>query len=80
MPLILFSLPGCYKRELSSFLFIAGEPLWKIQGILRHKNPSTTERYRRTLGQDSARDAMENNLCGPDIPFPKKVTPSELTL
>jgi hypothetical protein len=65
----------------SSFLFIAGEPLWKIQGILRHKNPTTTERYLRTLGLESARDAMENNLRGPEAhPFPKKVTPSELEL
>jgi integrase len=68
------------RHLTASILFIAGEPLWKIQGILRHKNPTTTERYLRTLGLESARDAMENNLRGPDIPFPKKVTPSELDL
>jgi integrase len=64
----------------ASILFVAGESLWKIQGILRHKNPTTTERYLRTMGLESARDAMENNLRGPDTPFPKKVTPPELGL
>jgi integrase len=50
------------RHLTASILFAAGEPLWKIQGILRHKNPTTTERYLRTLGLESARDAMENNL------------------
>jgi integrase len=69
------------RHMTASILFVAGEPLWKIQGILRHKSPTTTERYLRTLGLESARDAMENNLPGPEvISSPKHKTPSEEAL
>ncbi|MCG6905150.1 MAG: tyrosine-type recombinase/integrase [Desulfobacteraceae bacterium] len=69
------------RHLTASIRFVAGEPLWKIQGILRHKSPTTTERYLRTLGLESARDAMENNLPGPAvIPSPKHKTPSEEAL
>jgi len=62
------------RHLTASTLYRAGEPLWKIQAILRHQNPTTTERYLKSLGLVSPRDALENNLRGPAevFQFPTK--------
>ncbi len=45
----------------------------QIQAILRHKSPSTTERYLKTLGLEQVRDALEG------LSKPKKAQLVELT-
>jgi len=48
-------------RHLSaSILYNLGYEVAVIQTILRHKNPSTTEGYLKTLGLEGVRDAMED--------------------
>ncbi|MBI9077681.1 MAG: tyrosine-type recombinase/integrase [Desulfatibacillum sp.] len=47
-------------RHLSaSILYQKGVETAVIQAILRHKNPSTTDRYLRSLGLEHTRDALE---------------------
>jgi len=48
-------------RHLSaSILFNLGYDLGVIQAILRHKSPSTTERYLKSIGIERVRDALES--------------------
>ncbi len=46
-----------------------------IQSILRHKNPTTTNRYLKSLGLEHTRKALEEGLKGPAkiIQYPKKI-------
>ncbi len=50
-----------------------------IQAILRHKSPSTTERYLRSLGLEHTREALEGVFKGRGpakvIPFTKTEAP-----
>ena len=47
-------------RHLSaSVLYSIGYPVSIIQKILRHKSPSTTERYLKSLGIEDVREALE---------------------
>ncbi len=50
------------RHLTATILFHAGHPVSVIQRILRHKHPSTTERYLRDLGLDAAREALEDGL------------------
>lgn len=53
-------------RHLSaSILFNAGYDLGVIQCILRHRSPSTTERYLKSIGLERVRDALESLPTGP---------------
>ena len=48
-------------RHLSaSMLFNLGYDLGVIQAILRHRSPSTTERYLKSIGMERVRDALES--------------------
>ena len=48
------------RHLTASILYQSGEPVAVIQAILRHKSPTTTERYlRRLFGNDRTRDALE---------------------
>ena len=59
-----------------SILYKAGEPVSKIQKILRHQNATTTNRYLSSLGFDveEMRESVEVLSRGPAkvIPLPKK--------
>jgi integrase len=50
-----------------------------VQVILRHKSPSTTERYLRTLGLESVRGALEDmSMKGEVLEFtPRSIVSSE---
>ncbi|MEL7640001.1 MAG: site-specific integrase [Solidesulfovibrio sp.] len=50
------------RHLTATILFHAGQSVSVIQRILRHKHPSTTERYLRDLGLDAAREALEAGL------------------
>lgn len=75
----------CAKAEVKSFGFHAirhlsasclykkGNSVGVIQAILRHKSPSTTERYLKTLGLEQVREALEG------LSKPKKAQLVELT-
>lgn len=47
------------RHLTASCLYKQGNSLAVIQAILRHKSPSTTERYLKTLGLEHVREAME---------------------
>lgn len=48
-------------RHLSaSILYKLGYEVAAIQAILRHKSPSTTERYLRSIGMERVREALED--------------------
>ena len=50
---------GSYIRHLSaSILYSLGYEVAVIQAILRHKSPSTTERYLRSIGLERVQDAL----------------------
>ena len=53
------------RHITASQLFKKGYSVGIIQAILRHKSPSTTERYLRTLGLEQVREPLEN-LTGND--------------
>jgi integrase len=64
-------------RHLSAvILYRAGEPLAKIQKILRHQNATTTNRYLESLGfqPEEIRQSVEVLARGPAevIPLPRK--------
>ncbi|MFP4668213.1 MAG: tyrosine-type recombinase/integrase [Desulfobacterales bacterium] len=48
------------RHLTASILYNRGYEVAIIQLILRHKSPSTTEGYLKTLGLEKARDALEN--------------------
>jgi integrase len=47
------------RHLTASCLYRQGNSVGVIQAILRHKSPSTTERYLKTLGLDHTREALE---------------------
>lgn len=47
------------RHLTASILYRAGVPMAQIQLILRHKSPTTTNRYLQSLGLEEARDAVE---------------------
>jgi len=48
------------RHLTASTLYNQGHPLSVIQAILRHKSPSTTEKYVKTLGLESVRGVLDN--------------------
>jgi hypothetical protein len=55
-------------------LYHKGYEVSVIQAILRHKNPTTTNWYLKTLGLEHTRKALEEGLKGPAkvISYPQK--------
>jgi len=47
------------RHLTASYLYKKGNSVGVIQAILRHKSPSTTERYLKTLGLEHVREALE---------------------
>ena len=47
------------RHLTASCLYRQGNSVGVIQAILRHKSPSTTERYLKTLGLEQTREALE---------------------
>ncbi len=47
------------RHLTASILYSEGQDLSVIQAILRHKSPSTTERYLKTLGLEKVRNALD---------------------
>lgn len=70
------------RHLTASILYHKGYDVSVIQSILRHKSPTTTNRYLRSLGLEATRDALEKGLTGPGtvIPFPEKKKASEVAL
>ena len=66
------------RHLTAGILYHKGHNASVIQAILRHKNPSTTDRYLKSLGLEQTRKALEEGLKGPAkvIKYPKKM-PSE---
>lgn len=61
-------------RHLSaSILYNKGYEVSVIQAILRHKHPTTTDRYLKTLGHENLRNALEEGFSNPVniIQFPQ---------
>jgi integrase len=48
------------RHLTASTLFNKGYDVGIIQSILRHKSPSTTERYLKSIGLERVRDALES--------------------
>jgi integrase len=48
------------RHLTASILFKLGYELGTMQAILRHKSPSTTERYLRSIGLERVREALED--------------------
>ncbi len=48
------------RHLTASTLFNAGYDLGVIQAILRHRSPSTTERYLKSIGMERVREALES--------------------
>lgn len=71
------------RHLTASTLYQAGQPVAVIQAILRHKSPSTTERYLRSLGLEHTREALEGvfrgKARGKVIPFTKTEAPKAAT-
>ncbi len=51
----------------ASSLYQQGNSVGVIQSILRHKSPSTTERYLKTLGLEHTRKALEGLPVQPNV-------------
>lgn len=66
------------RHLTASILYHKGYDVAVIQAILRHKSPTTTNQYLKSLGLEHTRKALEEGLKGPAkvIPYPKKI-PSE---
>jgi len=62
------------RHLTASILYHKGYDVSVIQSILRHKSPTTTNRYLKSLGLEATRDALEKGLSGPGtvIPFKTK--------
>ncbi|GAB6058450.1 hypothetical protein JCM31598_15670 [Desulfonatronum parangueonense] len=68
------------RHLTASTLFHAGQTVAVIQAILRHKSPSTTERYLKSLGLEHTREALEDvfkahSAPGKLLPFAKNEAP-----
>jgi integrase len=48
------------RHLTASILFKLGYELGAIQSILRHKSPTTTERYLKSIGMERVREALED--------------------
>jgi len=59
------------RHLTASILYHKGYGVSVIQAILRHRNPTTTNRYLKSLGLESMREALEEGLKKPAkiIPF-----------
>jgi len=66
------------RHLTASILYHKGYDVAVIQAILRHKSPTTTNQYLKSLGLEHTRKALEEGLKGPAkvIQYPKKI-PSE---
>jgi hypothetical protein len=53
------------RHLVATILYHKGRNLSEIQAILRHKNPTTTEKYLRNLGLKHVRKALEEGLSSP---------------
>lgn len=53
------------RHLTASILYHKGYDVSVIQSILRHKSPTTTNRYLKSLGLEATRDALEKGLSGP---------------
>ena len=53
------------RHLVATILYHKGYTLSEIQAILRHKNPTTTEKYLRNLGLKHVRKALEEGLSSP---------------
>ena len=60
------------RHLTASILYHKGYDVSVIQSILRHKSPTTTNRYLRKLGLKETRDALEKGLAGPEVLVPLK--------
>ncbi len=62
------------RHLTASILYHKGYDVSVIQAILRHKSPTTTNRYLKKLGLESTRQALEKGLAGPGtlVPFKTK--------
>lgn len=69
------------RHLTATTLYHKGYDVSAIQAILRHKNPTTTNRYLKSLGLEHTREALEEGLKEPAtvIQYPQK-TPSEKPL
>lgn len=68
------------RHLTASWLYRKGHPVATIQAILRHKSPSTTERYLRSLGLEDTREALESMSLGTAkvITFNKQKAPEAM--
>jgi integrase len=66
------------RHLTASILYHNGCSVSLIQRVLRHKNPTTTNRYLQSLGIEAVRKGLEEGLRGPakviDISARKKAT------
>ena len=53
------------RHLTATILYHKGYDISLIQGVLRHKNPTTTDRYLRSLGLERVRKGLEEGLRGP---------------
>ena len=53
------------RHLVATRLYHKGCSISEIQAILRHKSPSTTERYLKSLGVKHVRKALETGLSSP---------------
>ncbi len=62
------------RHLTASILYHKGYDVSVIQSILRHKSPTTTNRYLKSLGLEATREALEKGLAGPGtiVPFEKR--------
>jgi integrase len=65
------------RHLVATILYHKGRNLSEIQAILRHKNPTTTEKYLRNLGLKHVRKALEEGLSSPAQITPLRKTLSE---
>jgi integrase len=65
------------RRLTATILYHKGYGLSLIQQVLRHQNPSTTERYLRSFGIEKVREGLEGAFVRKPaevIPFSKQKT------
>lgn len=62
------------RHLTASILYHKGYEVSVIQSILRHKSPTTTNRYLKSLGLEATREALEEGLAGLGtiVPFKQK--------